>query len=161
MELPFKAHHFRAARAMRSGYSAAVSTNHPTHQLWNSASGDALLVVRHASLVSTAATTGILVLATQTQFGTPLGVVAPLVGLGQVGPGQHYYLDSATAITPDFVLNFNVNAAYWTHEFPIAVLQPGWGLVLQLTTTATASYACFMWEFLDPIDFYAGDIAVE
>jgi hypothetical protein len=148
----------RIARTMRSGYNSGTPVNKSTHCLFNNSTGGHVLLIlsiQGAGLNSENVCAGY----TQSPGGSILGKTAPFVSGGMVGPGVHYYLDTATVISPiDVVLGLSTNPYLWQHDFPFCALQPGWGLQIQDGVTAHTLALGFHWTFLDPADLYLSDL---
>ncbi len=137
----------RVDRGMRSGYSTVTPTNNATHTLWNNSTGQYSLIVldvRPSILASTPIATGYVT----TPPGSALGGVASVLANHAPGPGLHYYADTATLITPDYIWGNTTGVYFWAHEWPFAVLPPGYGLAIQNVTVAQALKVGFFWEYL-------------
>ena len=153
-ELPFKSTKFRVARAMRSGYIGTTPTNLGTHTLYNNSTGANMLVIRDISVGC--ATAGDLIVGgiTQTILGAVAGLAVPLVAGMSSLAGLHYYADTATAISVDWFAGAGELTGRFPHDFPLAILQPGWGFAVQDKTAAHQMMCSFIWEMLDPADVY-------
>jgi hypothetical protein len=111
-----------------------------------------MLVVRAVRARGATAGANIVCAATQSLLGSSLGTVSPLITGYTKFAGLHYYQDTATAITPDFIMGLDSALAMWPHEFPVCILQPGWAFAVQGVTAAQAIAVSFVWEALDPAD---------
>ena len=71
--------------------------------------------------------------------------------------GQLLAIDTATAYAGDYQFSLGVYAAFeWVHDFPFAVITPGFSLVFQDTTVAHALTAALVWEAIeiDQLDYF-------
>lgn len=130
---------------MRGAVVITSPTHFATAALYNNSTGAYVLVVRDLNAV----TNGFPIVASlHGTIGTHTGTEAPLITGEAVGPGLVYSLDDASAITPDYALGSFTQF----HDFPYAVIYPGWSLVVQDTVAAVtvpAPYA-FIWEYIEP-----------
>lgn len=146
---------------MRSAYQPGNPTNLSTHILWNNSTGPSILVVRAVTTwdATLDRAMGGLVQATA---GTHLGVESPFIAGGQIGPGQHYYQDTATVISNrDLLLCAPTVQPAWNWDFPICALQPGFGLAIQCSGATHPMSVGFFWEYLYPGDLYFSDLLDE
>lgn len=82
---------------------------------------------------------------------------------GQAVPGVILFDDTTTIYTPDFYFGFNLVANPnlnqfengWRHEYPFAILPPGWSLVVQNTIAGNVGNAEFFWEAIEAERFEA------
>jgi hypothetical protein len=133
-------------RAMRSGFLNTSPTNRATHTLWNNSQGQHYLLVRSVQISTTGSSTW-MGQTVQTPAGTSQGAVISILPNRAPGPGLHYYQDTATALTPDF--GFGQQAVSpWAHEFPFAVLPPGYGLAVAPNVNTIVACIGFFWEYV-------------
>jgi hypothetical protein len=137
----------RLERAMRSGYDTTAPTNRSTHTLWNNSSGTHYLVVRNWAVGSGSGVTGSAYVTSP--LGSSLGGVAHFMPDHAPGPGLHYYADTTTHYTFDFILANQPNTAMWWVDIPFAVLPPGYGLAVQQDANANNNRVGFLWEYVE------------
>ena len=82
---------------------------------------------------------------------TASGTVVPIVTGERAGPGFLYtFNDTSTVVPSDYPISPSTAALPgWVHEFPVAVLQPGWSLEVVLFD-APYSWIGFYWEYVTP-----------
>jgi hypothetical protein len=156
---------FTTANVRRSYYSiyiAGAATNFGTHQLYNSSTGDRVLVVRSFSLNGTSNASQAAVLTQQGALGTHAGAEYPVWAGERQSAGQHWYVDNASKLTVEYFLVPAANYQFITNiNAPLAVLPPGWSFIAQANATAQTTKAQFIWEELridDPILGTIGDV---
>lgn len=142
---------FRPRQAMRGGYQVASSTNHATWALYNNGTGAQVLMVRSAG----ATANGEPVIASlQGTNGTHLGTEHHFITGDAPGPGQVFYVDQVASITPDGGVPIPCSFS----DLPIAVLLPGWSLLMQDNNPPLTVPSCgsFVWEYItiDQLDYY-------
>lgn len=152
---------FRPRQAARGSITLGNVTNYSTVALFNSSSGAHYLVIRDYETIF-ADPGGLTSIGyVQGQLGTAGGVKTPLVPGEAVPPGILTSLDSATLLTLDWPLPWmggamNNSSAWWPHNFPFAVLPPGWSFVLQDNAVGSGlAQLNVMWEAIlaDELDF--------
>jgi hypothetical protein len=136
-------------RTMHSGYSPAAPTNKATHSLTNNTNANDFLIVRSVNFAGNNNVAAVLSAVSKTLLGSSLGTVNHMLPDHAAGPGLHYYADTATGITADFVPGIT-QVGFWSHEYPIAVLPPGFNLAIQLSVGAVALGVGFLWEYVKP-----------
>jgi len=133
--------------SMRSGYSTgSAPTNFSTHTLWNNTKQGHLLVVRDVRPSMGSGVAGSAYVTTP--GGSSLGGVTHILPDHGVGPGLHYYQDTSSAITFDYILGYQSNTSWWAYDYPFAVLPPGFGLAIQNSTSAANMKVGFLWEYV-------------
>jgi hypothetical protein len=152
-------HKFSATRTnLRAAYCSifnpGAATNRATHQLYNSGSGQAVIVVRAISWSGGITTADQRFLRRPgPPIGTHAGLEAPLWAGERDGVGQHWYADSATALIADEI--FPATAALGmlrANQIPLAVLPPGWSYVFQQGAATGTVNVSWYWEELPPDD---------
>ena len=117
-----------------------------TIALYNNSIGDRLLVVHHleasvgaAALISFAIVQGQL----GTVSGTPINVTS---GQPQL-TGQLSTASSTALPSPSYNVRLQTTVPWlWPHEYPFAVLTPGWSLAIYHNTAAAQLWGSFYWE---------------
>lgn len=145
---------FRPRQAARGVITLTGPTNNATLSLYNNSSGVHVLVVR-AFMVSSTVAHLVLVARQQGAQGASGGTIVPGVTGDGARAGLLYSLDTATAITPDYLVPSQFNWPAFGLEFPFEVLQPGWSLTFQDTTAAETMRLAVIWEAVqaDQLDF--------
>jgi hypothetical protein len=145
---------FRPRQANRGVISLAGPTNSATLSLFNNSTGAHLLVVRAWSVAPTTAMQ-VLIASQRGPQGSAGGVVTPIVAGEAAQAGALYSLDTATALTPDWIAPVQTNWATWAQDFPFAIVMPGWSLSFQDSTAAETMYLAIFWEAIlpDELDF--------
>jgi hypothetical protein len=145
---------FRPRQAARGYLLDTSGISHPTGGLYNNSTGAHVLIVRE--LISTAlpSVTGNVGWAyVQGMPGTVGGTVTPLIPMQGALPGQLWSADLAFYYTPDFLppaVAGSGNFSYWGHEFPLAVLPPGWSIALAGALASGDVVLSVMWEAIYP-----------
>lgn len=140
---------------MRGAIVLTSASNLATAALYNNGSGAEALAVWVIN-PETPSTTSVPVTVVQgtSTIGSAGGVIHPLVSTGFKYAGALYSVDTATAITPDFMIcaiNEAANPVY--PGLPIAILSPGWAIVTQQETGGGADISCgFIWQAVHPED---------
>jgi hypothetical protein len=138
-----------------SFYAPAAATNRATHALYNASTGDRVIVLRGFSYSGTTAASIPNVGAQAGIIGASLGLEFPIWRDQPVGNGQHLYVDTATVLPNQFVmqgtsaLNF-----YVTTPLILVVLPPNWSFYFQANAIALTLALSFYWEELridDPV----------
>jgi hypothetical protein len=148
--------HFRPREALRGSKGVAAPTNHATISIFNDSTGPRILVLRDILVTGTA--NDLVATSYQPgQIGTSQGLVAPyLPSSGTLG-GKIAGIDTATAYAADYTIALSSLGAYeWYHDFPYAVVEPGFSLVFQAITVAHATTVSAVWESIsiDELDFF-------
>lgn len=147
---------FRPRDAMRGEFNQGSPTNFATVYLYNNSSGQYYLVVR-AIEVAAGAGTVINIAYVQGVVGTAGGTVQRVVPTDAPLAGTLARQDLTPVLTPDFILRCDQQGgAYWQHDFPIAIIPPGWNLGVCNTTSAQGNTVSFLWEavFPDQLDWF-------
>ena len=148
--------HFRPRQASRATKTVAAPTNHATISLFNNSSGPSVLVVRDFEVQGTAndfVTTSYVV----GQPGTAQGLVVSMVSGEPLQAGLIASIDTATVYPGDYSLNLSSLGTFeWYHDWPYAVVTPGFSLVFQAVTVAHATMVSVVFETIgiDQLDFY-------
>jgi len=129
-------------------------TNNATLSLYNNSNAGSVLVVR-AFVVNTTVAHLVLVARQQGTQGASGGTISCGVTGDGARAGQLYSLDTATAITPDWLVPVNFNAPSFGVDFPFEYLQPGWSLSFQDSTAAETMRLAILWEAvrIDQVDY--------
>jgi hypothetical protein len=141
---------FRPRQAMR-GQGNISPTNRATISLYNDTKGRNFLIVRDVRVQ------GLTTIRNQisylnAQIGSTTGCAQqPLLPSAPALGGTVYAIDTSTVYPPDFLMTSLTGIdATWPHDFPFAVLEPGWSLVVQSATTGGFMYVDFLWESIEP-----------
>ena len=147
---------FHPRQSMRGRSTTGTPTNRATVSLYNNAVGRSTLVVRDVTISGTASDT-VAIQYAQTQIGTTAGQQAAMVANEAIYPGLMAWVDTATTFSGDYVAALTAQGAFWwQHDFPFAVVQPGFSLVFQDTTAAHALTVSLIWEAIeiDQLDWF-------
>ena len=148
--------HFRPRQASRGMKVQGVPTNRATISLFNNSTGRAVLVVRDFSVNGTA-NDNIVTSYQAGQIGTSQGLVTPIMPAEAVLPGLIASIDTATVYAGDYTINLSSLGTFeWFHDWPYAVIQPGFSLVFQATVIAHAVTVSALWESIqiDQLDYF-------
>ena len=148
--------HFRPRQAARGMKAQAAPTNRATISLFNNSSGPYVLVVRDFSVNGTA-NDNIVTSYQPGQIGTSQGLVQPLVPGEAIINGLIASIDTATVYAGDYTINLSSLGTYeWYHDWPYAVIQPGFSLVFQATVIAHAVTVSALWEsiHIEQLDYF-------
>ena len=147
---------FHPRQSMRGRSTTGTPTNRATVSLYNNTTGRATLVVRDVTISGTASDT-VAIQYAQTQIGTTAGQQAAMVANEAIYPGLMAWVDTTTTFSGDYVAALTAQGAFWwQHDFPFAVVQPGFSLVFQDTTAAHALTVSLIWEAIeiDQLDWF-------
>src|SRR5262245_13231666 len=148
--------HFRPRQASRASKSTGVPTNRATVSLYNNSTGSFVLAVRDFSVAGTAADN--VALSYQPgQVGSSQGLVASLLPTDAVQPGLLASIDTLTVYAADYTVPLNTTGEWeWFHEFPFAMITPGFSLVFQCSVAAHAIVVSAVWEAIeiDQLDYF-------
>jgi len=124
--------------------------------LFNDSPQNHYLVLRDVRSGSTSGTSMVVRSAQPQAPVTPLGTVVTVVTGEALGPGVLYSVnDTAFPVPADYPLGRGSGIqAGWVHEFPFAVLQPGWSLEA-LMVAGVATWIGFWWEYVTPAEMRA------
>lgn len=141
---------FRPRQAMLGSYLSTAPTHTATISLFNNSTGAQYLVVRDL-FIPTVSAAPAFVSQQQGQIGTTAGLQQPVVSSNAALPGLVFFNDTTTVYNSAWLWS---NGSF-SHEFPLAVLLPGWSFVVQARTGAQALAVGFIWEaiFADELDF--------
>jgi len=147
---------FRPREAVRALKATGVPTNRATVSVYNNSTGPRVLVVRDYTVSGTAndfVATSFAV----GQVGSSQGLVSGLVAGEQLPQGLIASIDTTTVYAGDYSIPLGQPGFFeWYHDFPFAVVLPGWSLVFQCNTVAHALTVSAMWEAvsIDELDFF-------
>jgi len=147
---------FRPRMAARGSKSTGVPTNRGTVSLYNNSTGTFVLALRDFTLAGTAADT-IAISYQPGQVGSSQGLVASLLPTDAIQPGLIASIDTLTVYAADYTVPLNTTGEWeWFHEFPFAVITPGFSMVWQCTTAAHAIVVSALWEAIqiDQLDYF-------
>lgn len=147
---------FRPRQAMRGRSTTGTPTNRATVALYNNSTGRSTLAVRDITISGPASDT-INIQFVQTQIAITAGQQAALVANEAIVPGLLAWVDTATVYSGDYVAALTAQGAFWwQHDYPFAVVQPGFSLVFQDTTAAHAIQVSLIWEAIeiDQLDYF-------
>jgi hypothetical protein len=148
--------HFRPRQAARGGKNLASVTNLATVALFNNSTGPQVLVVRDILIVGTA-NDMIATAYVPGQVGASPGLVQPLLPTDALPAGLVTSADTVTSYPADYLLPLSSTADFeWWHDYPFAVVTPGWSFVLQERTSAKAMTVSLLWEAIaiDQLDYF-------
>ncbi len=136
-----------------------VASAYTTLYLYNNSTGPHVLVVR--DIYPFSSNDNVCYFAYERGFsGSVTGTIVSLYPGEALPPGQLYYEDRASAISPDYQFPLTITGnpnpqLNWNHNFPFAVIPPGWSLVLQNGGTADGLGVAGFYEYvtIDQIDF--------
>ncbi len=149
---------FRPREAMRGQAtpSTAGAGDYNTKALYNDSTGPIVLVVRHWNCQVTAA--GVVnFFYNQGRLTGTNYPAQPLYPGDALKNGLVDYSQPSSAGTPDFAIYLGAaGMEIWRHEYPFAILPPGWSLVIQAGSTAAVMGAAFLWECvrIDELDYF-------
>ena len=139
------------------GYGSPETTGTPTVSLYNNSTGAHLLLVRDFQCrykatdpveIDVAIVQGVYNGSTFAMHGVPIFSGAPQP------PGDIYVLDDPDSISLVFAFTTgSTPAPLWTHDFPLAVIGPGYSWVAQGGAAATGFNLQIFWEWMTPDDF--------
>lgn len=150
--------HFRARRCARGTIEVSSDSNtYPVAYLFNNSTGPELLVVRDMQPWSGTPTTTGTDIGTYYLHGTTGsqgGTITPLVPSQAILAGQLWGDKIADPFTPaDYLFGgFEVTASGWIHDFPFAVLEPGWSLALFVDNKNSDVQIAFYWQVCHPAE---------
>ena len=149
---------FRPRQAARGGVptTTASSAHFATIGLFNSSTGPTVLVVRDWSAWLPSST---IVVLTGYNQGRLSGTNYPASRLfpGDPSPaGLLDYSNQAGKLAGDYTLEASLNWIMWTHDFPIAVVPPGWTLFFQHQSAANPLAVSLLWEevSIDELEYF-------
>jgi len=149
---------FRPRQAARGGVPLTTATNYATTALYNNSTGSTVLVVRdwQCSQGGDGNYTA--------QFGYYQGRLTgtnypatPLFPGDAVPNGLVDYSDQPHILPAEYAnCGWITLSAYWPHDFPFAILPPGWSLFLQAPAKTTILSFGIVWECvsIDELDYF-------
>ena len=147
---------FRPRMASRGSKATGVPTNRATVSLYNNSTGTYVLAVRDFTVAGTAADS--IALSYQPgQIGSSQGLVASFLPTDAIQAGLIASVDTLTVYAADYTVPLNTTGEWeWFHEFPFAVISPGFSLVWQCGTAAHAIVVSAVWEAIqiDQLDYF-------
>lgn len=147
---------FRPRQAMRGRSTTGTPTNRATVGLYNNSTGRSTLCVRDVTISGPASDT-INIQYAQGQIASTAGQQSALVVNEAITPGLMAWVDSTTVFSGDYVAALTAQGAFWwQHDYPFAVVQPGYSLVFQDGTAAHAITVSLIWEAIeiDQLDYF-------
>jgi hypothetical protein len=137
---------FRPRQAARGLKATGTPTNLATVCMFNNTTGAQYLVLRDLTVSGTVGDL-IAVSYLSGQIGTVPGKVSQMLPSQGVQVGLLTSLDTATVFAGDYSIALGQFGFWeWEHEFPLAVLEPGWSVIFQDATAAHAIVVSAMWE---------------
>jgi hypothetical protein len=147
---------FRPRQAVRALKATGTPTNNATVGLFNNSTGPYILVVRDLTILGTVSDV-IAASYADAQIGTSQGKVQSMLPTAAVQNGLLASVDTATLFPGDYDLSLSTTGVWeWEHDFPFAVIEPGWSLVFQDPTVAHAITVSLVWEAIqiDQLDYF-------
>ena len=145
---------FRPRQAAR-GEIGISAVNYATAQLYNDSSGPSILVVRDLRVIDESGNSRQQLYYSQTKLSINNGTKTPLMP-GEAAPaGLLGTQDLPALATFDFMFADGTDVGSWIHDFPLAIIPPGWALNAQIGTLAHLLYISVVWEVvsIDELDF--------
>lgn len=147
---------FRPRQAMRGRSTTGTPTNRATIGLYNNSTGRSTLAVRDITISGPASDT-INIQYAQGQIASTAGQQSALVANEAIVPGLLAWVDSTTVYSGDYIAALTAQGVFWwQHDYPFAVVQPGYSLVFQDSTAAHAIAVSLIWEAIeiDQLDYF-------
>ena len=149
---------FRPRQAARGGVPKTTPSAGTffTVSLYNSSTGATVLVLRDWSISGAGAN----LTALGYNKGRLTGTNYPAQSFfpGDSAPaGLVDYQAAAAALTGDYYTTLNSTAGgLWPHDFPFAIVPPGWAFFMCITIAAAFGQAGFLWEeiSIDELDYF-------
>lgn len=140
---------FRPRQGARGMKQTTVPVNLATVGIFNNTTGAQYLVVRDLTVNGTVSDLIAVSYANQA-IGTSQGLVRQLVPSMATQVGLIASIDTATVYPGDYLIALSTTGVWeWVHDFPLAVLEPGWSLVFQDQTAAHALEVSAVWETIN------------
>ncbi len=141
---------FRPRQAAFGSFLSGTPTNKQSTSLFNNSTGEFYLAVRDLTIPLLNGSAAFISVQ-QGSIGSHSGVEQPIVASAAALPGQVFSSDTATSFNSAWLYG---NGA-WAHDYPIAILPPGWSLMVQCRIGAQAMAVGFIWEAIypDELDF--------
>jgi hypothetical protein len=145
---------FRPRQAAWGFAQISAPTNFGTVSLYNNSGGAQYLVLRDWRAINISNNRVSMFYAVGAQGSSFMSGQSFMPDQPQL-PGVCYDLDAGSATSTAFKFDQNVQQAWWPHDFPLAILPPGWSICFQNQSNATFMGGSFMWEaiFADELDF--------
>jgi hypothetical protein len=140
---------FRPRQALLGSRTTGTPVNLATVALFNNTLGPHWLVVRDATIVGQASAL-VNLSYRQGQIWTTSGIVSNMCNLDAQLPGTMGSIDTATVYTAMYAVGLPNGLYFWQHELPLAVVAPGWSLVIQEEVAAQGMTASLVWEAIFP-----------
>lgn len=147
---------FRPRQGNRGRIFTGVPVNLATAGLYNNSRGRSVLVVRDISANGTAGDT-INASYQALQITANAGSQASIVANEALQPGLMAWVDTATVYPGDYALSLTAQGVFWwQHDFPFAVIEPGYSLVFQDSAATHAIGISLIWEAIeiDQLDYF-------
>ena len=147
---------FRPRQGVRGRAITGTPVNLGTVGLFNNSTGRSVLVVRDITVSGPASDT-VAASYQRGQIGTTAGLQASMVANEPLQPGTINSIDTATVYAGDYVLALTAQGVFWwQHDFPFAVIEPGYSLVFQDSTATHAIAVSLIWEAIeiDQLDYF-------
>jgi hypothetical protein len=147
---------FRPRQSVRGRATTGTPTNLATIGLFNNSTGRSVLVVRDITVSGPASDT-VAASYQRTQIGSTAGQSASIVSNEAAQPGIIAWVDTATVYSGDYVLALTAQGVFWwQHDYPFAVVEPGYTMVFQDATAAHAISVSLIWEAIeiDQLDYF-------
>jgi hypothetical protein len=143
---------FHPRQAASSAFYPGAPTTNATHQLFNNSSGAQWLILRNIHFISVGSLSGGL---HQSAVGAISGAVQPIIPTEAGLPGQHWYIDGTITNPVSYTFPQSTTSTPWPHDYPIALIPPGWAFWVQDRTAADACVGGFFWEAVnsEEVDF--------
>jgi hypothetical protein len=139
---------FRPRQAYRGGVPATTAGLglFATISVYNSSTGPTVLVIRDWSVAATAAITLNTGYNQGRLNGTP-GGVTPLFPGDRAGAGLVDYQAAGAVLSADYrMANAVLTSMGWLHNFPFAIVPPGWAFFIQQQSANKLISGGFLWE---------------
>ena len=146
---------FRPRQAARGMKALSTVTNFATFFLNNNTTGAQLLVVRDLTINGQAAG-NVAASYVLGPLGTGPGKVQQMVPSNPVQVGVLTSADQTTNYPGDYLAALSSTGVWeWEHDFPFAVLEPNWTLVLMSLSLGQAASVAAVWEtvYEDQLDY--------
>lgn len=148
---PYK--NFHPRQAARGTITPITPTNFGTMSLFHNGPANTVIMLRDYQLYFTGnLVSGFGVAYQQKRLtGTP-GTVAPIDPTAGTIAGLVDYSDQASKLTWDWELSQSATVnqlGQWFHDYPFAMLLPGWSICFQNVVSAKSVSGAFIWEVVD------------
>lgn len=148
---------FRPRQAAQTG-GGITPTNFGAVGLFNDSIGDRVLVVRSIRATSDGVNIEAQTYNLHGHLSTIQAGQIPVMSSTPQIPGTLYMQDLAS-LPSNLGYQFSavINGdSYWPHDFPFAVIEPGWSLVAVNEQQGKSTTVSFMWEaiYIEELDFF-------